>query len=160
MTVERFTAAATAAGCQVVRAESVAQARDIVASECSGQLVLRDDIAALEGLDLGAPPGDPWDATVGVSEALCGAAESGTVALVQRRGSPRRTSLLPPRHVVLLDVARIHASYQQLIDEVGALDPVPTGVQLVTGPSRSGDIESAMVHGMHGPREVLVVLVG
>ncbi len=160
MSVERFIEAASAAGCRVVPAESPAQAREIVAKECAGQRVIRDDIPVLDGLDLGQPPTDPWDADVGVSEALCGAMESGTVALVQRRGSPRRTSLLPPRHVVLLDVARIQPTYQALIDEVGALQPVPTGVQLVTGPSRSGDIESAMVHGMHGPREVVVVLIG
>jgi L-lactate utilization protein LutC len=160
MSIERFTDAATTAGCRVVRADSPARARELVAEECAAQQVIRDDIRMLVGLDLGEPADDPWDANVGVSEALCGAAESGTVALVQRRGSPRRTSLLPPRHVVLLDVARIRATYQDLVDEVGALDPVPAGVQLVTGPSRSGDIESAMVHGMHGPREVVVVLVG
>ncbi|MGV1009747.1 MAG: LUD domain-containing protein [Dermatophilaceae bacterium] len=160
MTVQRFTSVATAAGCRVLRAGSLEQARDIVAQECAGEQVLSDDVAGLAGLDLGAAPQDPWEATVGVSEALCGAAESGTVALVQRRGSPRRTSLLPARHVVLLDVARVHATYQDLIDEVGALDPPPTGVQLVTGHSRSGDIESAMIHGMHGPREVVIVLVG
>ena len=160
MTVEQFTQVATAAGARVVRADSYEGAREIVTQQCAGGLVLRDDIPALEGLDLGQPPTDPWDATVGVSEALCGAAESGTLALVQRRGSPRRTSLLPARHIVLLDIARIHPTFQALIDEVGSVQPPPTGLQLVTGPSRSGDIESAMIHGMHGPRAVLVVLVG
>ena len=160
MTLQQFTDAAMAAGARVVHVGSSDEAREVVMQQTAGGSVLRDEIPMLDGLDLGEPPPDPWDATVGVSEALCGAAESGTVALVQQRGSPRRTSLLPARHIVLLDVARIHATYQELIDEVGSLAPPPTGVQLVTGPSRSGDIESAMIHGMHGPREVLVVLVG
>lgn len=159
MTVETFMARAQTLGMHARRVTDMAACRAVVTEIVGDGPALIDQIPGLEGLGL-ATPDDPWDAASGVSEAFSAAAEAGAVALIQAAGSPRRTSLLPPNHVVVIRAERIRDTYQQMIDDVAALDPPPTGLQLISGVSRSGDIESAMIHGMHGPRLVSLVIVG
>jgi hypothetical protein len=159
MSVESFEARLRALGTEVERVADLAACRAVVAELVGTSRTLVDEIPGLDGLDL-VPPKDPWDAEVGISEAFSAAADAGAVALVQAAGSPRRTSLLPPHHIVVVRAGRIRGTYQEMVDDVAALDPPPTGVQIVSGASRSGDIESAMIHGMHGPRRLTVVVVG
>jgi len=159
MTVEIFVARASALGMEARRVTDMAACRAVVAEIVGHGQALIDKVPGLEGLDV-APPEDPWDAASGVSEAFSAAAEAGAVALIQATGAPRRTSLLPPNHVIVVRAERIRDTYQQMVDDIAALDPPPTGVQLISGASRSGDIESAMIHGMHGPRLVTFVIVG
>jgi len=159
MTLETFMARAQTLGMEARRVTDIAACRAVVAEIIGDGPALIDAIPGLEGLGV-SPPEDPWDAAVGVSEAFSAAAEAGAVALVQAAGSPRRTSLLPPTHVVVVRAERIRDTYQEMVDDIATLDPPPTGVQLVSGASRSGDIESAMIHGMHGPRHVIFLIVG
>ena len=133
-------------------------ARQRVRELIAGQAALVDPIPMLDGLELPCAPADPWDAEIGVSEAFAAAAESGTVVLPLRPDSPRRTSLLVTTHVVLLDRDALLPTYQDAVDATAALRPPPIGVQFVSGHSRSGDIEGAMIHGMHGPAELIVLL--
>jgi len=159
MTVETFMARAQTLGMEARRVTDMAACRAVVAEIVGHGPALIDKVPGLDALDV-APPEDPWDAASGVSEAFSAAAEAGAVALIQAAGSPRRTSLLPPTHVVVVRTERIRDTYQEMVDDIAALDPPPTGVQLISGASRSGDIESAMIHGMHGPRLVTFVIVG
>jgi len=159
MTLETFIARAQTLGMGVRRVTDMAACRAAVAESVGDGPALIDEIPGLEGLGV-ATREDPWDAAIGVSEAFSAAAEAGAVALVQAAGAPRRTSLLPPNHVVVVRAERIRDTYQEMVDDIAALDPPPTGVQLISGASRSGDIESAMIHGMHGPRYVCFVIVG
>lgn len=159
MSLETFAARAQTLGMGVRRVADMEACRAVVAEIVGAGPALVDHVLGLEPLDVAAPE-DPWDAAVGVSEAFSAAAEAGAVALVQAPGSPRRTSLLPPSHVVVVRAERIRGTYQEMVDDVAALDPPPTGVQLISGASRSGDIESAMIHGMHGPRQLTYVVVG
>ncbi|MBI4900669.1 MAG: LUD domain-containing protein [Actinobacteria bacterium] len=159
MTVEAFTARAESLGIVVRRVPDMAACRTAVAGIIQDAPALVDAIPGLEELAV-VVPDDPWNSAVGVSEAFSAAAEAGAVALCQAPGSPRRTSLLPPEHVVIVHADRIRDTYQEMIDDIAALDPPPTGVQVVSGASRSGDIESAMIHGMHGPRLVRFLIVG
>jgi L-lactate utilization protein LutC len=135
------------------RAEAHGLVRDLVA----GRTVLADRHPTLAGLDIGSAA-DPWDAEVGVTGVLGAAAESGTLALGAGPDTPRRTSILPSVHVALVPLSLLVPTYADLIELIGRLDPLPSGLQFVTGPSRSGDIEMAMIQGMHGPREVHVLL--
>jgi L-lactate utilization protein LutC len=155
--VEQFRSAAEQARCRVIEV-SADEVGDAVLAEYAGGKVIADQIPALAGVELPAPPADPWEATVGIAQAFGGAGETGTVALVRGPGAARRSSLLPTKSVVLLDAATIHPTYAELVTAVAQLQPRPSNVQFVTGASRSGDIESAMVHGMHGPVEVVVII--
>ena len=155
--IDRFRREAEANGTTVevlTRDEARARVRELV----GGRSALVDPIPLLDGLELPAPPADPWDAEIGVSAAFVGAAESGTVVLPQRPDAPRRTSLLVKTHVVLLARDALLPTYQDAVDATAALRPRPIGVQFVSGHSRSGDIEGAMIHGMHGPAELIVLV--
>jgi len=89
------------------------------------------------------------------STALYGLAESGSVVLSSSQ-EPRGRSLLPDVHVTLLDEERILPGLAELFEALG--DDLPTALSIVTGPSKSADIEQKLAVGVHGPREVHVVL--
>jgi L-lactate dehydrogenase complex protein LldG len=88
------------------------------------------------------------DAEVGVSEAAYGLADTGSVVLLAGPDSPRGRSLLPSVHI---------SGLADLFQELGT--NLPSEVAIVTGPSRSADIEQTLTIGVHGPGEVHVVLV-
>jgi L-lactate dehydrogenase complex protein LldG len=92
----------------------------------------------------------------GVSNALYGLADTGSVVLAASPDEPRARSLLPAVHVSLLAEDRILPGLAELFDAVR--DDLPSGLAIVTGPSRSADIEQQLVVGVHGPGEVHVVL--
>ena len=99
----------------------------------------------------------PELAGAGVSEALYGLADTGSVVLAASREEPRARSLLPRVHVTLVREDRILPGLEELFAAVG--DDLPSALAIVTGPSRSADIEQQLTEGVHGPREVHVVLL-
>ena len=92
----------------------------------------------------------------GISRAMFGLADTGSVVLAAAPGEPRARSLLPAVHVSLLAEDRILPGLAELFEAVG--DDLPSALAIVTGPSRSADIEQHLVVGVHGPGEVHVVL--
>jgi L-lactate dehydrogenase complex protein LldG len=93
----------------------------------------------------------------GVSTALYGLADTGSVVLAASAEEPRARSLLPAVHVTLLREDRILPGLDELFAALGA--DLPSALAIVTGPSRSADIEQKLVIGVHGPGEVHVVLL-
>jgi L-lactate dehydrogenase complex protein LldG len=93
----------------------------------------------------------------GVSEASYGLADTGSVVLAASPAEPRARSLLPDVHVSLLPEDRILPGLEALFEALG--DNLPSALAIVSGPSRSADIEQRLVVGVHGPGEVHVVLV-
>lgn len=93
----------------------------------------------------------------GVSEAAWGIAETGSVVLAASAEEPRARSLLPEVHVSLLREDRILAGLDELFERVRG--DLPSALAIVTGPSRSADIEQTLTVGVHGPGEVHVVLL-
>ncbi len=92
-----------------------------------------------------------------VSLALYGLADTGSVVLAASADEPRSRSLLPSVHVSVLPEDRILPGLAALFAAVGG--DLPSALAIVTGPSRSGDIEQTLAVGVHGPGEVHVVLV-
>jgi L-lactate dehydrogenase complex protein LldG len=111
-------------------------------AEAAGFHVHRGEAPRLEG--------------AGVSRALYGLADTGSVVLASSPDEPRANSLLPEVHVSLLAEDRILPGLAELFEAVGG--ELPSALAIVTGPSRSGDIEQQLVVGVHGPGEVHVVL--
>jgi L-lactate utilization protein LutB len=101
---------------------------------------------------------NPEDAEVGVTGVLVAASETGTLVLAPGPGQPRATSLVPPEHLALVPLDRLVATYADAIDRIAALDALPSSVHLITGPSRSADIELTPIRGVHGPERVRVLL--
>jgi L-lactate dehydrogenase complex protein LldG len=88
-------------------------------------------------------------------------AETGTIGLDGGAESGRRAlTLVPDLHVCVVDAARIHASVP---DAIAALAPAAAEgrpITLVSGPSATSDIELERVEGVHGPRELVILVVG
>ena len=98
-------------------------------------------------------------ALVGVTGAAAGLAETGSIVLASGPGRGRLASLLPPIHVALLERRLIVESLPDLIAQRPELMTSGANVVCITGPSRTADIEHTLSRGVHGPREVHVVLV-
>lgn len=95
-----------------------------------------------------------WEAEVGVTTADLAVAETGSLLLSAGPGRSRLASLAPPLHVVLIPKQSIVATLEEAILRL----PGRTSV-LITGTSRTADIEGVLVRGVHGPRDVWVVPV-
>jgi L-lactate dehydrogenase complex protein LldG len=85
-------------------------------------------------------------------------AETGTLILWPSAAEPRLMSLVPPLHFVLLDTTTIHADFYSAITAEGWEDKLPTNALLISGPSKTADIQQVLAYGAHGPRELVVLL--
>lgn len=96
---------------------------------------------------------------VGITGADAGLATSGTLALVTSPAHGRIVSLIPAVHIALLRRDRLYANMEVWIAAAGkAAIGGSSSVVFVTGPSRTSDIEMQTIMGVHGPREVHVVV--
>ena len=98
--------------------------------------------------------------TVSLQHAFAAIAETGTLMLPSSPQRPTTLNLLADTEIVLLRASRLVGAYEEAWDLLRAEFPVmPRNVMLVTGPSRSADIEQTLELGAHGPRRLHVVLV-
>jgi L-lactate dehydrogenase complex protein LldG len=96
---------------------------------------------------------------LGLSAAQAGVAETGTLVLESAAERHRLVSLVPPVHVAVLPAEAILADLDAALAALGRAGPASRAVTLVTGPSRTADIELELVVGVHGPRELHVVVL-
>jgi L-lactate dehydrogenase complex protein LldG len=99
------------------------------------------------------------DVTVGLTGALAGLADTGSLALVSGPGRGRIASLLPPAHVAVLRVDQIVPSFGAFLAAYPHVADEGSNLVLITGPSRTADIERVLTIGVHGPRKLVVVAV-
>lgn len=95
----------------------------------------------------------------GVTGAGAGLAESGSVVLVHGEGRPRMASLVPEVHIALLPTDLIHRSLAHWAHRHPNSLPGTANLVIVSGPSRTGDIELQLNLGVHGPRIVHIMLI-
>jgi L-lactate dehydrogenase complex protein LldG len=118
-----------------------------------------DKQRALE-VKAGASDGDD---AAGVSHATAGIAESGTLLLTSGSDNPTTINFLPEHHIVVIDAADIEGDLEAALANVRKAygkGKMPRTVNLISGPSRSADIEQKLVLGAHGPRALHVIVVG
>jgi len=97
---------------------------------------------------------------VSLQHAFAGIAETGTLMLPSAPQRPTTLNLLADTEIVLLRTSRLVGAYEEAWDLLRSeIDAMPRNVMLVTGPSRSADIEQTLELGAHGPRRLHVVLV-
>jgi L-lactate dehydrogenase complex protein LldG len=112
------------------------------------------------GLDIAVRPTE-GDDRLGITGAFCAIAETGTLVVLSGAETPTATTLLPDTHIAVLRPDRIVAGMEDAFDlirrERGEL---PRAINMISGPSRTGDIEQRIVMGAHGPYRVHILLVG
>lgn len=104
-----------------------------------------------------ATKGELFDCDVGITAAQWAIAETGTLVLESDRESSRLTSLLPPVHICILDAKNIRSTMGEILQIVQ--NGLSKTVTFITGPSRTSDIELTLAIGVHGPRELYVIVV-
>ena len=100
-------------------------------------------------------------AQAGITGADFAVAESATIGLIINRDQARLVSAAPVLHIAVVPADRIFPVYEPVIEKVfGKKGEYPSQFVFITGPSMTGDIQGVLFKGMHGPRKVIVILVG
>ncbi|MBP8973485.1 MAG: lactate utilization protein [Anaerolineae bacterium] len=173
----RFTATLTGLHGEVIRAASADEALDRlgdVLRELGAARVVANDEPPLAGVDLAVRwPSIAWhvvgrtdgdlrtfcaDADAGVTGAEAALAETGSVVVRSGPGRSRMASLLPPVHIALVAAERLTSDI--LTWTAARSGDLPANVIVISGPSRTADIEQTTALGMHGPKRVIVILYG
>ena len=97
-----------------------------------------------------------------VSHAEAGIAETGTAMMLSGAANPTLLNFLPLVHIVVVSAGDIVGDAETALERIRQMygkGAMPRCVNLVTGPSRSGDIEQTMYLGAHGPRDLLVLVL-
>jgi L-lactate dehydrogenase complex protein LldG len=132
-------------------------------SQKSNEGVCWPEFAALDwagaGMKIEARPTTGSD-RLGITGVFCAIAETGTMVILSGADTPTATMLLPDTHVAVVAADRIVAGMEDAFTlirrERGEL---PRAVNLISGPSRTGDIEQTIVLGAHGPYRVHILVV-
>lgn len=94
----------------------------------------------------------------GLTSTLGGIAETGSLWLWPTPDEPRLLSLVPPLHIAVLDTDCIEDTLFDTMTRHGWAESMPTNALLISGPSKTADIEQTLAYGVHGPRELVILL--
>jgi L-lactate dehydrogenase complex protein LldG len=171
--VRSFTARLEALAGKVYHVATKEEARALVAAAAEGKSAVASNapflaecgIAGLPGVESGITDRDCLQqrcamADVGITSADYALADTGTLVMLSSAQEARLVSLLPPAHIAVVPLERMLTG----LDELFTLLPQPaeqtSSLVLITGPSRTADIEQILVRGVHGPGQITVILVG
>jgi L-lactate utilization protein LutC len=151
----------------------MAQAREFVTEAIAGKTAAASNapylaecgITGLPGVcsgirDLGELREVCAQVNIGITSADYALGDTGTLVTIASPAEARLMSLLPPAHLAVLPKERILTGLDELFTVVPNPAEITSSMVLITGPSRTADIEQILVRGVHGPGQVTVVIVG
>jgi L-lactate dehydrogenase complex protein LldG len=98
---------------------------------------------------------------LGVTGTFCAIAETGTLVVLSGAETPTATTLLPDTHVAVVAAERVVSGMEEAFALIRSeRERMPRAVNMISGPSRTGDIEQTVVVGAHGPYRVHILVVG
>ncbi|WP_404382460.1 lactate utilization protein C [Caenispirillum salinarum] len=166
--VERFVEMAEFAAATVTRVPGMEAVPHAVADWLKGHNLGPKVVAApdatldgLEGhgtLEVTRGVAHPAD-QASVTPCFAGVAETGTLVLLSGPDNPTSLNFLPDNHIIVVRASQIVGGYEEAWAKLRAQGAVPRTVNMVTGPSRTGDIEQTLQLGAHGPRRLHIVLI-
>lgn len=156
--------------------EAVALVVDLFRSTGSLKVAVSPDLGELRGpvvdaleragaeLVHGDTAADLASADVGVTRAVAGIAETGSIVVAGNESVPRLSSMLPLIHIALLESSALVPSLDEAGEYLRRVSLAPRGEQLryvsfVSGPSRTSDVEKTLTVGVHGPGQLHVILL-
>jgi len=170
--IQQFTAAVEKLAGRVLRVTSVAEASAEVANLIGSSSAVASEASFLRDCQITELPGVRASfgtdaerraacaaAAFGITSADYALADTGSLVLMSGCEESRLVSLLPPAHVAVLPVSRLLTGLDELLVRVPAPADQTSAMVIITGPSRTADIEQILVRGVHGPGEVTVILV-
>jgi L-lactate dehydrogenase complex protein LldG len=169
---ELFMKRVTAVGGKTYRAVRASDARDYVTSTLNGRTAIASNapllkewgISTLAGVtsgyrDRAALREICASAGFGITCADYALADTGTLVMLSSMEEARMISLLPPAHIAVVPKNRILGGLDELLTRVPKPADLTSSMVLITGPSRTGDIEQILVRGVHGPGEIHIVVI-
>lgn len=157
--IERFSSELTALGGQVQRTANPSEALILILNERGIKKIHLQpgvlDPKVFQGVGIEFTYEPNAELPAGVTSTLCGLADTGSILIADGEGNPLQGSLLPEVHIAILNTSNILPS---LLDAVELVRETRAAV-FISGPSRTADIEMTLTIGVHGPRELHVLLV-
>jgi L-lactate dehydrogenase complex protein LldG len=159
--VQTLTDIATSKGLQKVMASSDAVVKPMALPEWGEkngiQVLIPDDFESRDEFKRSVFD----DVDAGITGADFAIAESGSLFLIHDRHKARLISLAPIIHIAILPKERLYAVYESVIEKVYRKDEeIPSHCTFITGPSATADIQGVPFKGMHGPKQLEVILIG
>lgn len=99
------------------------------------------------------------DVDAGITHCRAGIADTGTLVLWPDISEPRTLSLVPPCHIALIKRSTIVSNFAELMVTQAWQNNMPTNIVLVSGPSKTADIQQTLAYGAHGPSQLVVILI-
>jgi L-lactate dehydrogenase complex protein LldG len=88
-----------------------------------------------------------------------GIAETGSLILWPTVDEPRLMSLVPPVHIAILKASELYTTFRDAMKAQNWAAGMPTNALLISGPSKTADIEQTLAYGVHGPKELIVLII-
>ncbi|ABC28136.1 uncharacterized conserved protein [Hahella chejuensis KCTC 2396] len=95
----------------------------------------------------------------GFGAAMKGVAETGTLMVKTGPDEPRALSLVPPTHSLIIHAKDLYADLPEALHRTQITAALPTNLLLISGPSKTADIQQTLAYGAHGPKRLIVVLI-
>ncbi|MAD45528.1 MAG: hypothetical protein CMI02_15815 [Oceanospirillaceae bacterium] len=95
----------------------------------------------------------------GFSVASAALAETGSLVIETGPQEPRTVSLVPPLNIILVRQSQLQADFSAWAASTSVPDPMPTNLLLISGPSKTADIQQTLAYGAHGPKSLIVVML-
>lgn len=99
------------------------------------------------------------DVDAGITSTRGGIAETGSLILWPSVDEPRLMSLVPPVHIAVLKASELYTTFHQAMQSQNWGTGMPTNALLISGPSKTADIEQTLAYGVHGPKELIVLVI-
>ena len=100
-----------------------------------------------------------FNVAAGITSTMGGIADTGALILWSSEEEPRLMSLVPPIHIAILRADKIYNSLLEVMQKENWSANMPTNAFLISGPSKTADIELVLAFGVHGPKELIVLIV-
>ena len=100
-----------------------------------------------------------FNVDAGITSAAGAIADTGALILWPTAKEPRLLSIVPPIHIAILQADTIHNSLSEVMQKENWPGKMPTNIVLVSGPSKTADIEMTLAFGVHGPKELIVLIL-
>jgi L-lactate dehydrogenase complex protein LldG len=160
--VAMFKRALEALAGKVTVARTPQEAGDLVSAAVAGRTFLASKAPILSACGLAGSDFSRAayaQTEVGITSADYALAETGSLVVLTESGESRLLSLLPPCHIAVIARSRIVENLEELLSLVPEPTEKSSGMVVITGPSRTADIEMLLVRGVHGPGEIHVVIL-